>query len=63
MFIIHCDCGEEVYCNEEDQTLAWRCLGCGQWYDLFGSKILAPDAPQPPSREYYYEPGGDEEDD
>ena len=31
MFIITCECGEEVFCDEEDETLAWQCIGCGQW--------------------------------
>lgn len=62
MFIITCECGEEVFCDEEDETLAWQCIGCGQWYDLFGCRIADPNGAQPPQREYYYEPGEQEDD-
>lgn len=42
MFILQCKCGNELFCEEQDDPQAWQCEICGQWYDLIGTPIKEP---------------------
>ena len=43
MFILKCECGNELFCSgEEDENEAWQCEECGRWYDYFGYEIPVP---------------------
>ncbi|MBS5143886.1 MAG: hypothetical protein KHY89_00020 [Butyricicoccus pullicaecorum] len=42
MFIMHCSCGNEMYCSNEESRTAWQCEACGQWYDMFGYVVEPP---------------------
>lgn len=39
MFILHCACGNELYCSNEESCNAWKCEKCGNWYDMFGYPV------------------------
>lgn len=42
MFILKCECGNELYCSNEESRTAWQCEACGRWYDMFGCVIAPP---------------------
>lgn len=42
MFLLTCNCGNELYCSNEESRMAWQCEVCGQWYDRFGYPVQPP---------------------
>ena len=61
MFIIECDCGNELYISSGDDRSAWQCDACGKWLNFFGQEVRPPQEAREQALFKDYDPDFDDE--